>query len=123
MKTKYLIWKKPSCDGINPQWQDITGEEFYSLVSSPEAKGRYFVKLQSINEDGSDGIIVMEATKEEYVTWRKEKDHSDYIQEHCGGYAQVSYHALESEDGGCYGCASATLLGVLVINKRRRCHE
>jgi len=48
-------------------------------VRSPEGKGRFFIKLDSDGED--DGRIVMEATKAEYVQWRKEKDHSDYIRE------------------------------------------
>ena len=36
MKTTYLIWKDPSCAGINPEWQELTGQEFYALVKSPD---------------------------------------------------------------------------------------
>jgi len=100
-KTKYLIWKNPACDGINPKWRKITGEEFYALVRLPESKGRYFIKLHSILDDGSDGAIVIEATKADYVQWRKDKDHSCYIrkQSQASGIKAVSYHAFENDEG------------------------
>ena len=102
MKTTYLAWKNPSCNGINPDWQEITGREFYTLVNSPNGKDRCFIKLESVSKD--DGVIFMEATKSEYRKWRKEKDHSDYIREgnQDKGYQTISYHAFEMEDG-CYG--------------------
>ena len=104
MKTTYLIWKNPSCNGVNPDWQEITGQEFYALVRSSEGKNRYFIKLESEVDDGSDGKIILETTKTEYVNWRKDKDHSDYIREHQQkiGYQIVSYHAFETDDG-CSG--------------------
>jgi hypothetical protein len=104
MKTTYLVWKDRDCNGVNPDWQEITGQEFYALVNAPENKGRRFIKLYSAIEDGSDGDIVMESTKEEYRKWRKEKDHSDWVREGQEeiGYQVVSYHAMETEDG-CFG--------------------
>ena len=104
MKTTYLVWKDPSCNGINPVWQELTGREFFALVNAPENKGRRFVKLYGASEDGSDGDIVMESTDDEYRRWRKEKDHGDWIREgqEETGYQVVSYHAMETEDG-CYG--------------------
>ena len=101
MKT-YLVWKDPSCNGINPDWQEITGQEFLALVRSPESKGRHFVKLFSENADGSDGCFVMESTKAEYLKWKKEKRHREYLRDSNPGYTQISYHAIETEDG-CYG--------------------
>ena len=100
MKTTYLIWKNPSCNGVNPDWQEITGQEFYALVNSPEAKSRYFIKHDSADADSNDGVIYMESTKTEYDKWRIEKNHSDYIrrQQHESGYQVISYHAMESED-------------------------
>jgi len=102
LKTTYLVWKDPSCNGINPDWLEITGQEYYSLVNSPGSKGRHFIKLESSHE--SDGRIVIEATPAEYVKWRKEKDHSDYIRESNEeiGYITISYHAIETEDC-CHG--------------------
>jgi len=102
LKTTYFIWKNPLCGGINPEWQEITGQAFYALVKSHEGRNRRFVKLPSTNGDGSDGVIVMESTEIEYRKWRKEKRHTEYLQKVNPGYKQVSYHALESDDG-CYG--------------------
>jgi DNA-directed RNA polymerase specialized sigma subunit len=100
MKTIYFIWKDPSCNGINPKWEKITGQKFYFLVRSPEGKGRFFIKLDGTDKNGDDRRIVIEATKNEYVKWRKEKDHSDYVQEQQqnSGFQFVSYQYLDSED-------------------------
>lgn len=100
MQTTYLVWKKPPCNGVNPHWLEITGQEFYTLVRSPEGRNRYFIKLGSEIEDGSDDKIIIETTKAEYVKWRKEKDHSDYICEYQQkiGYEVVSYHSFATDD-------------------------
>jgi len=107
MRTTYLIWKDPACNGQAPDWQEITGNEFLALVRSPEGKNRHFIKLASTNDDSGDETIVMESTKSEYVKWRKEKDHADYIRKYQqkSGYQVVSYHAIESANDaeGCTG--------------------
>lgn len=104
MKTTYLVWKDPTCHGANPDWQEISGKEFLALVRSPDGKGRWFIKMDSTERNGADGAVVMEATKSEYVRWRKEKDHSDWVREGQAkrGYKVVSYNAIETEDG-CFG--------------------
>ena len=103
MKTTYLIWRDPACNGVNPEWQEISGKEFITLVRSPEAKGRYFIKLPSTNGDGSDDTIVVEATQASYLEWRSARNHADYIRS-CGRDTSIlSYHAMESEDGECFG--------------------
>ena len=99
MKTTYLVWKDPSCNGINPDWQEITGQEFYALVNTPENKERRFIKLNSASEDGSDGEIVMESTETAYIAWRKEKRHKQHLRDTDPGYQIVSYHATETENG------------------------
>ena len=102
MKTTYWIWKNPHCNGVNPDWKEINGREFYTLVNTPENKGRRFVKLPKTEENECD--IVMESTETEYVKWKKEKNHADYLrsQEHEISYQVISYHAIESSDG-CFG--------------------
>jgi hypothetical protein len=101
MKTTYLVWKDPACGGTNPEWQEISGKEFYALVSTDKGRKRRFVRLFSTEPDSSDGDIVMEATAEEYRKWRKEKDHGDWVREgqEALGHKVVSYHAMETEDG------------------------
>ena len=101
MKTTYLIWKNPDGNGVSPEWRQITGMEFLALVRSLEGKNQYFITLPGI--DDNDGAIVMEATEEKYQDWKREKNHSDYLRK-CGkDTTVVSYHAMESEDGECYG--------------------
>ena len=103
MKTTYLIWKNPSCGGTNPDWQEISGKEFYALVNSPELKERYFVKLPSTNADFSDGVIVMEATETEYLKWKRVKNHNDYLRHYEKPFAVVSYLDVKVDDGDCRG--------------------
>ena len=104
MKTTYLAWKNPTCNGVNPEWQELTGQEFLTFIRLDENKNRRFIKLYSAIEDGSDGDIMIEATAEEYKKWRKDKDHSDWVRKGNAekGYQTVSYHAMEAEDG-CFG--------------------
>ncbi|MDR1892204.1 MAG: hypothetical protein LBQ48_04280 [Oscillospiraceae bacterium] len=104
MKTTHLVWKDPACGGISPEWQELNGQEFYAFINISENKGRRFIKLYSASEDGSDGDIMIEATEDEYVDWRKGKDHSDWVRKSNEekGYQTVSYHAMETEDG-CFG--------------------
>jgi RNA polymerase sigma factor (sigma-70 family) len=102
MKTAYLVWKDPFCNGIDPDWQELNGREFYAFVRSPEAQGRYFVRLESTEPDGSDGCIVMEATQAYYTAWRREQKHTEYLRKEARGIEVLSYHALEGDDGA-YG--------------------
>jgi DNA-directed RNA polymerase specialized sigma subunit len=103
MKTTYLAWKDPSCNGVNPDWQEISRSKFLLLVKSTEGKGRRFIRMGSTNGDGSDGIIVIEATETEYKVWLKEKRHRQHLRDCDPGYTLVSYHAIESEDEDCNG--------------------
>ena len=102
MKTTYLIWKESSCAGINPDWQELTGQAFYAFVRSPKVKGRHFIKLPSTYADGSDGAIVMEVTNAEYRKWKREKNHCEYLRRDAKLFTTLSYHAMETDDGDSY---------------------
>ena len=99
MKTTYLVWKDPACGGNNPDWREISGKEFYVLVNSEESKSRHFIRLHSTEPGGSDGEIVMESTAEVYRDWKKDKRHREYLRGINPGYTEISYHALEGDDG------------------------
>ena len=99
MTTTYLVWKDQACNGVNTDWKELTGREFYDLVNSLQNKMRRFIKLESTDLDGADGAIVMETTKAAYTTWKREKNHTDYLRNVARGTSMVSYHALENEDG------------------------
>ena len=101
MKATYLVWKDPSCNGVNPDWQELTGHEFFAFINAMGNRGRRFIKLESIDLDGSGDTIVIEATEAAYTAWKSEKNHTDYLRKVAEGTNIVSYHAFESEDGTC----------------------
>jgi hypothetical protein len=102
MKTTYLVWKDPASDGANPDWQELTGQEFLALVRSDEGKGRYFVRLDSTAPNAADGAMVMEATKAYFDEWKREKNRSAYMRGLSKDFTTLSYHCLETDDGS-YG--------------------
>jgi len=103
MKTTYWIWKQPPNSGETPIWQEITGNEFLALVRSPASKNRHFIKLHSTDLDGKDGVLVMEATRDDFINWKREKNHSDYLKKFGSEIDVVSYHTLESDDSESFG--------------------
>jgi hypothetical protein len=103
MKTIYLIWKNPLCKGIRPEWREITGKEFLSLVRSPEGKKRYFIRLLNTDDSSNDSVIVMETTKIQYLDWKREKNHADYLRNYAKGITLTFYHEMESDEDECYG--------------------
>ena len=104
MKTTYLIWKAPACDGINPDWLEISAQDFLNLVRSAEGKCRHFIKLPATDYKGKDGTIVMETTESYFTDWKRDKNHSDYLIRVGKNVKVDSYHALEAgEDDECSG--------------------
>ena len=103
MGTTYLVWQNPSCAGVDPQWENLTRNEFLTLVNSPDAIGRYFIKLNSTDADGADGRIVIEATEEQYKEYEKERQHASYLKKINPGYIVTSYHAFEADNEDLYG--------------------
>lgn len=73
MARQYFRKKDPCAQNHDVEWIEMSGQEFYQFVSSPEGRGRYFIDMDD---------YVIEASKTEYTTWRREKDHSDYLKEH-----------------------------------------
>ncbi|MGI5899804.1 MAG: hypothetical protein ACOX8S_07790 [Christensenellales bacterium] len=42
---------------------------------------------------------MMESTVEAYRDWKKDKRHREYLRDINPGYTEISYHALEGDDG------------------------
>ena len=72
MANKYFIWKNPECNGINPEWIEITGTQFFSLEKNKSIK-RYFKRIDDGVEDGAD-VLILETTYEEYKDWHKKQE-------------------------------------------------
>lgn len=84
MKKRYFVWKDASCNGINPQWIELTGKEFYEFRKKPENKNRLFSTLG--DPDYDDECFIMESTPEQF-----RKANSDY----CKRYRRIA-HRIES---------------------------
>lgn len=71
MSTQYFVWKDPNCNGINPEWLEMTAHEFFLFRREPENKERYFVILGA-DDCEEAGTLIMEATKDAYREWHKQ---------------------------------------------------
>ena len=70
MEKRYFAWKNANFNGVNPEWIELSGEEFYELQKKPESKTRYFATLAHPELD--DVCYVMECTLGEYLKNHKE---------------------------------------------------
>ena len=93
---RYFIWKDANCNGIDPEWLEITGSEFYQIVKShPEKR---FIPCWDEDDPESD-YFLYEATKSAFNEWKNDKDRFQYrnmvLQRE---YTFVSLDELISED-------------------------
>lgn len=70
MAKQYYVKRDPSATGNDIEWNALTGQAFYHLITSMAGKGRYFIDMDD---------FLIEASQEEYIKWRQEKNHSDYL--------------------------------------------
>ena len=90
MSKQFYVWKDRNCNGIDPEWVQLTGKEYYRFIKDPLNAGRYFVELGD-ESDHEAGVIFMEATLEDYKKWRSEsrshmrlhKINLEYIEHQC----------------------------------------
>lgn len=62
MSKKYFIWKDHSCNGVNPEWIELSGSEFYQFINKPENKTRRFEVLDNRICDDAD-VLTFEVTE------------------------------------------------------------
>lgn len=72
MKKTYWVKKDPNAKKEEIEWYEMSGIEFYKFITSPENKMRYFIDFDDMK---------IETDKTEYIQWRKEKNHRNYLQE------------------------------------------
>lgn len=72
---RYFAWKDAGCNGIDPEWIEISGEEF-ALLKKENPQRRF---IPSYNEDDpEDGdCFLYEATKKAFRDWNRE--HMRYV--------------------------------------------
>lgn len=71
MIKKYFIWKNPDCEGINPEYIEVSGKKFYEINKSNSRK-RYFKQIDEGVEFGME-VYVMETTYSDYLEWDRER--------------------------------------------------
>ena len=99
MSNQFYVWKDRNCNGIDPEWVQLTGREYFRFINDPANKGRCFVMLGN-GGDSDAGVIYMEATPEAYRKWdierqewkRKQKRDQEYCE------CQRSLDELVDED-------------------------
>ena len=68
MKKTFWVMKTP---GIPGEWVEMDGKQFYEFITSPAGKGRYFINF---------GNSKIECMPEQYREWKREANHSVYLQ-------------------------------------------
>ncbi len=97
MSKKYFIWKDRNCNGVNPEWVELSGSEFYQFIKNPENKTRRFEVFNNRICDDAD-ILAFEVTEERYREFCKVKRHERYLDENSQGYFSVSMQENFLED-------------------------
>lgn len=93
---RYFVWKDANCNGINPEWLEISGEEFTKLKAN-EPKRR-FIPCYDEDDPESD-VFLYEATKDDYNEWNRDQMRYRYRETvFHQKYKFVSLDDLVSED-------------------------
>ena len=97
MKKRYFAWKNPNCNGVNPEWIELSGKEFYELQKKPENKTRYFATLAHPELD--DVCYVMECTIGDYLKNHKEncETYHKYGLKKKANKTEVSYYSTVTD--------------------------
>lgn len=93
MYKRYFRMRDPKCRPEQVKWIEMTGNEFYRFVNSPEGQGRHFIDM---------GDVVLEASEAETRSFKAEKNHGYYIQAQEDGWSVLSLYAIEDKNG-CSG--------------------
>ena len=96
MYKRYFRWKDANCHGIAPEWVEMTGREFFLFTKSPESKGRYFIEM---DEEDMEPIVI-EATTEKYIEWRKELRRRARLSKSKIGFTTISLFGCEFDTDG-----------------------
>lgn len=78
MANIYLRWKNPASGVQNTEWEEMSGQDFFSFLNSPESEGRYFIKLDNDICPEAD-VIFIESSKEQYDDWFRDYNHHRYL--------------------------------------------
>lgn len=77
-KTIYLVKKNPKCNKHDVEWIQMDKRQFAQFIRSGEAKGRDFIHLTDDIDYECDEIFI-EASREEYLTWKRQYNAHCYL--------------------------------------------
>lgn len=66
---RYFRKNDPAAQESNPEWIEMSGQEFYRFITSPAGRERFFIDMEE---------FVIEAPKEIYEEWRREQSRKSY---------------------------------------------
>ncbi len=97
MSKKYFIWKDRNCNGVNPEWIELSGSEFYQFINNPENTTRRFEVLDNRICNDAD-VLTFEVTEKRYREFSKAHRHERYLDDCSQGYFCVSMQESISDD-------------------------
>ena len=65
MANRYFVWKNIPANTQDIEWAEMSGAEFYQLMKSPAARGRYFIDM---------GDFILEVSKDDHDQWHRENE-------------------------------------------------
>ena len=103
---RYFLWKDPHCKGINPEWIEMSKDEYIAFINVEDKHQRKLNRRRrfEITEDDWDGnrTSAFEVTLQRYREWDAEKHREAYQKqiEEEEGITFVSLDApLYNDDG------------------------
>ena len=93
MANRYFVWKNIPVNTQDIEWAEMSGAEFYQLMKSPAARGRYFIDM---------GDFILEVSKDDHDQWHRENERLNYREKKLleRGFTVISlYSDAISENG------------------------
>ncbi len=82
MPNQFYIWKDPNCNGVKPDWIELSGAEFFVFIRDPGNSRRKFIKEYVDDEQPQLGYYKFEVNEEEFRKWKasqKRKERSEDV--------------------------------------------
>ena len=82
MSNQFFIWKDAKCNGKDPVWIELSGDDFLKFIQQPENSQRKFVKEYFDEDNKAIGFYKFEVTEENFRKWdakRKKNERSEDV--------------------------------------------
>lgn len=82
MSNQFFIWKDAKCNGKDPVWIELSGDDFLKFIQQPENSQRKFVKEYFDEDNKALGFYKFEVTEENFRKWdakRKKSERSEDV--------------------------------------------